>query len=71
MIPTAASFRIAGAVLALLLLLDSEARVRQGENSAWNSRTRWLLFLAAAMVSVTGHLGGILTFGVEYLNLPW
>lgn len=59
------------AVLALVLLLASEARVRQAGPSPWTARTRWLLLLTAVAVSVTGHLGGILTHGVDALSLPW
>jgi uncharacterized membrane protein len=59
------------AVLALLLLLASEARVRRGDPSPWTARTRWLLLLTAVVVSVTGHFGGILTHGADYLSLPW
>lgn len=59
------------AVLALALLVASEARVRRGDASPWTVRTRWLLLLAVVAVSVTGHLGGILVFGADYLGLPW
>jgi len=59
------------AVLALLVLLASEARARQEGPSPWTARTRWLLLLTAVVVSVTGHLGGILTHGKDYLSLPW
>ncbi len=62
---------VSTAVLALLLLLASEVRARREGPSPWTARTRWLLLLTAVVVSVTGHFGGILTHGADYLKLPW
>lgn len=59
------------AVLALLLLVVSEIRVRQQGPSPWTARMRWLLLLTAVAVSWAGHLGGILSYGEDYLSLPW
>jgi len=59
------------AALALLLLVVSEIRVRQKGPSPWTARMRWLLLLTAVAVSWAGHLGGILTYGEDYLSLPW
>ncbi len=53
------------AIWGLLMLIYLEARVRR---SACGCRTglRVLLFVGAILVSITGFLGGLLTFGVDH-----
>jgi len=56
--------------LALLALLTAAIALRTG-NRGLQTIARLLLFAAALLVGVTGHTGGILVYGEDYLPLPF
>jgi len=59
---------VASAVLCILCLVASEKRRRAAGPGPWTRWTPWLIFLTAALVAVTGHWGGVLTFGEQYFE---
>jgi len=59
---------VGSALLCVACLVVSEKRERAAADSPWARRATWLIFLTAALVAVTGHLGGVLTFGEEYFE---
>jgi uncharacterized membrane protein len=64
------AFGLAATVMALLAAVVREARERHSGDGRWRWVYRALLFLSAVLVSITGHLGGLLTRGPDAFSWP-
>ncbi len=56
------------AVLCLACLFASNQRQGKAADHPWHRRARILIFLTAVIIAITGHLGGVLTFGEAYFR---
>ena len=59
---------VGSALMLVVCLWVSEKSVRADTGNPWSRRTTWLIFLTAALVAITGHWGGVLTFGEAYFE---
>ena len=59
---------VSSALLCVVCLWVSEKSVRAATANPWARRTTWLIFLTAVLVAITGHWGGVLTFGEAYFE---
>jgi uncharacterized membrane protein len=59
---------VGSALMCVACLWVSEKSVREDAGNRWAQRTTWIIFLTAALVAITGHWGGILTYGEEYFE---
>ena len=59
---------VSSALMCVVCLWVSEKSVRAATANPWARRTTWLIFLTAVLVAITGHWGGVLTFGEAYFK---
>jgi len=59
---------VGSALMCVVCLWVSEKSVRGDSANPWSRRATWVIFLTAALVAITGHWGGILTYGEAYFE---
>ncbi|HJM57724.1 MAG: hypothetical protein CMJ98_07060 [Planctomycetes bacterium] len=59
---------VGSALMCIVCLWVSERSARGDTSNPWSRTATWLIFLTAALVAITGHWGGVLTFGEAYFE---
>lgn len=59
---------VGSALMCVVCLWVSEKSARADNANPWSRRATWVIFLTAALVAITGHWGGILTYGEAYFE---